>query len=247
MNPTPPKPPADALPDVKATPRTEKECVLCNYGSVRVTADFARQLERELLQKTQLLAEAQDYLVQSIDHAKVGWGRAAQLETELRSSEAALAEAKAEAEEQNLAFDLHHAAEQRGIKRWRDAHPGKELTLPDTADFTFWLIHELTALRAILDRTAKEAFGLDDTIGLEPYDDYFIRQVAKLRANAQEDSRLMDFLDRSRTYYSHPPMRMVTGWQWRIIDETGAQNIRQAIRAAMSSAARNGGEGEKVL
>jgi hypothetical protein len=41
---------------------------------------------------------------------------------------------------------------------------------------------ECADLRNMLHRTAKEAFGLDDTISNESYDVYFIRQVAKLKA-----------------------------------------------------------------
>ena len=44
------------------------------------------------------------------------------------------------------------------------------------------LLTERDEARGQLDRICKEGFGNDDTIGLEPADDYVLRQVAKMRA-----------------------------------------------------------------
>jgi hypothetical protein len=40
-------------------------------------------------------------------------------------------------------FDATWAAQMRGVKLWREAAPGRELTLPDAADFTAWLLDQL--------------------------------------------------------------------------------------------------------
>jgi hypothetical protein len=56
----------------------------------------------------------------------------------------------------DLADDLWHAAEVRGIAMWREAHPGKELNLPDAAQYTFWLIHELEETRQAAEVEANE-------------------------------------------------------------------------------------------
>ena len=39
-------------------------------------------------------------------------------------------------EDLQATFDLRWKADMRAVKMWRDAHPGKELTLPDHADNT---------------------------------------------------------------------------------------------------------------
>jgi hypothetical protein len=65
--------------------------------------------------------------------------------------------AEKEKEASDLADDLWHAAEVRGIAMWREAHPGKELNLPDAAQYTFWLIHELEETRAARDAATAEA------------------------------------------------------------------------------------------
>ena len=60
----------------------------------------------------------------------------------------------------------------------------------DTGDSS--LIHNLATL-AQLSRICQEGFGNDDTIGLEPADDYVLRKLAELRAdNAELLARLQD-------------------------------------------------------
>jgi hypothetical protein len=44
-----------------------------------------------------------------------------------------------------------------------------------------------------------------------------------------KDAERLDKLDKLRTDYSRPPFRAVTGWQWRVVDETGAEDVRTAI------------------
>ncbi len=48
-------------------------------------------------------------------------------------------------------------------------------------DFARQLERERNEARDQLARICKEGFGNDDTIGLEPADDYVLRQVAKMR------------------------------------------------------------------
>ena len=43
-------------------------------------------------------------------------------------------------------FDMSWKADQRAIKLWQEAHPGKELVWPDHADLVVWLLSERTAL-----------------------------------------------------------------------------------------------------
>lgn len=42
--------------------------------------------------------------------------------------------------EMRATFDLRWKADMRAIKRWQDAHPGKELVWPDHADLVVWLL-----------------------------------------------------------------------------------------------------------
>ena len=45
-------------------------------------------------------------------------------------------------EELEATFDLRWKADMRAIQRWREAAPGRELTLPDHADLCVWLLKE---------------------------------------------------------------------------------------------------------
>ena len=45
--------------------------------------------------------------------------------------------------EHNASFELRWRATMRGIEKWREAHPGNDLVMPDHADFTCWLIEQL--------------------------------------------------------------------------------------------------------
>ena len=48
--------------------------------------------------------------------------------------------------------DLRWKADMRAIERWRAAHPDKELVWPDHADLCVWLMGELDALDAMVDK-----------------------------------------------------------------------------------------------
>lgn len=50
-----------------------------------------------------------------------------------------------EIEELRAGFDLRWEADMRAIKRWQEAHPGKELVWPDHADLVVWLLEQLDA------------------------------------------------------------------------------------------------------
>lgn len=48
-------------------------------------------------------------------------------------------------------IEVRWQATQRAIRRWQEANPGNDLTWPDSADLTVWLLEQLTA-----ERTARE-------------------------------------------------------------------------------------------
>lgn len=54
---------------------------------------------------------------------------------------------RAEWDELNASFDLRWKADIRAIARWREAHPGNELVMPDHADLCVWLLAERDASR----------------------------------------------------------------------------------------------------
>jgi hypothetical protein len=45
-------------------------------------------------------------------------------------------------------LDLMHQADMRGCKMWQDAHPGNDLVWPDRGKMIFWLLEQLSTLRA---------------------------------------------------------------------------------------------------
>ena len=56
--------------------------------------------------------------------------------------EARVKEALEERDDLEALFDLQWKADQRAVKRWREAHPGNELVLPDRADMVVWLMEQ---------------------------------------------------------------------------------------------------------
>ena len=60
--------------------------------------------------------------------------------------------ARAECHDLNDLFELQLRADQRAVKRWREAHPGKETTSPDRADLVVWLMGQLDEARAECER-----------------------------------------------------------------------------------------------
>lgn len=48
-----------------------------------------------------------------------------------------------ELEHSFVSFDIRWNADMRAIKRWQDAHPGKDNVWPDHADLCVWLLGQL--------------------------------------------------------------------------------------------------------
>lgn len=57
----------------------------------------------------------------------------------------ALLDAADEIDENETLFNLRWKADMRAIKRWQEAHPGKENIWPDHADLCVWLMEQLDA------------------------------------------------------------------------------------------------------
>jgi hypothetical protein len=74
------------------------------------------------------------------------------------------------------------AAQQEGLIRGNPIP-----TLVTQVDFARKLERERDEARAQLDRICKEGFGNDDSIGLEPTDDYILRKLNDLREATQCD------------------------------------------------------------
>lgn len=195
MNPTPPKPPADALPDVKALcERASFAFQLLtddNYHSeAHVVSDLKAALER-LVEELATREHISDVHVEERDEA---YASITQLETSLRSSEAALAEARRENDE---VYSKGYAAAN---------HKHSERRKVDHAVY-----EENEKLRA---------------------------ELTALRANAQEDSRLLDWLEvnKGRCGYSE---QTYIGEGYFAHEYTqgdkyeAAPTLRDAIRAAM--------------
>lgn len=45
-------------------------------------------------------------------------------------------------DEMQQLFDLQWEADMRAVKRWREAHPGNDLVLPDRANMVVWLMEQ---------------------------------------------------------------------------------------------------------
>lgn len=63
--------------------------------------------------------------------------------TEFERLQARYAEVSQDNADYEATFELRHAADMRAIARWREAHPGKELVMPDHADLCVWLLEQL--------------------------------------------------------------------------------------------------------
>lgn len=113
-----------------------------------------------------------DRLIASRDE----WMQAAQVEANLRR------EFKETADSLQQTFDLQWEADMRAVARWRAAHPGNELVLPDRANMVVWLLEEHD--RLIADRDAyKQSL---DVLG-EKINDDALSKLPKLR---ERESRI---------------------------------------------------------
>lgn len=77
------------------------------------------------------------------------------------------------------------------------------------------LERELTATKSQLARICQEGFGNDDTIGLEPADDYVLRKLAGLRA---DNAELIDRLREARESHLHASARDVHTIQQQAVE-----------------------------
>lgn len=87
-------------------------------------------------------------------------------------------------------FDLRHKADMRAIKRWQEAHPGKELTWPDHADLVCWLMEQIEQVRS----SEPESYG------------------GFLESPVWKDGTLKRLADKSGD--SFPQMNPVDGFKW---------------------------------
>jgi hypothetical protein len=55
----------------------------------------------------------------------------------------------AEVAEYEATFDAAWEADMRGVRMWREAHPGNDMVLPDRASFTAWILAEIMRLRSM--------------------------------------------------------------------------------------------------
>ena len=62
-----------------------------------------------------------------------------------------IAQLEAEIAEHDASLDLRWKADMRAIKRWQEAHPGKELIWPDHADLCVWLLEQWESGKPIND------------------------------------------------------------------------------------------------
>ena len=60
-------------------------------------------------------------------------------------------------EQLNFTFDLQWEADQRAIKAWQAAHPGKDRTWPDRCCMVIWLIEELATAESAVAAAWEEA------------------------------------------------------------------------------------------
>lgn len=66
-------------------------------------------------------------------------------------TKADMLEAAEELADYDVSFELRWNADMRAIKRWRAAHPGRELTWPDHADLCVWLLDQWDGLRLAME------------------------------------------------------------------------------------------------
>lgn len=104
-----------------------------------------------------------------------------------------------------------------------ELHTENERLLKLTADLT-------DALRSRgdeLDRACGRIAELKDHVMV------WEKEAKRLRlfCAAHPDTLRLNRLDTMRRNYSRPPMRAVTGWEWSIVDESGAKDVRAALDA----------------
>ena len=81
----------------------------------------------------------------------------APLDLHVNQLEGAVKELKDSVADLEATFHLRHLADMRAIKRWRAAHPGKELVMPDHADLVVWLMKQYDALLIGMDAAISDS------------------------------------------------------------------------------------------
>ena len=79
-------------------------------------------------------------------------------------------------EQLNFTFDLQWEADQRAIKAWQAAHPGKDRTWPDRCCMVIWLIEELATAESAVAAAWDRAIGIVDGADLISHDPGECRQ-----------------------------------------------------------------------
>ncbi len=76
---------------------------------------------------------------------------------EIKRLRTELATLRAENAELQRTFDMNWDAQMRAVERWREANPGNELVLPDTADLTLWLLERAEPAERLQGRALRKA------------------------------------------------------------------------------------------
>ena len=87
---------------------------------------------------------------------------------EYRLINAAQIAAEERVKELEATFDLIHAADQRAIKLWQEAHPGKGNMWPDQAKMVVWLMERVAQLESTPDFARGFNAGRDSTLRRNP-------------------------------------------------------------------------------
>lgn len=113
----------------------------------------------------------------------------------LKEMERKLDAARAELCEFDHTFALRRDADMRAIDRWRKAHPGNDLALPDHADLVVWLLEELYMARANADTIPLPIAAQTDSF--TPETDAALRDGM----NAAQTWQMLQRLERERDEY----------------------------------------------
>ena len=89
--------------------------------------------------------------------------------------------------ELQLWFDVRSAADQMVRAKWRDAHPGNELVIPEHADLVIWLLDQLASFRETNHFETTKAGVIDWKMEAE--------RANRLLANCEERHERLDRVD----------------------------------------------------
>jgi len=112
----------------------------------RCPARAAVEIFREALGEVELYNFDQDFGVSVEDRHLIRVALSAPCPCrflDLAIIERELARILQELADYEASFELRWNADMRAIARWREAHPGNDLVMPDHADLCVWLIEQL--------------------------------------------------------------------------------------------------------